>query len=764
MQAIRGFLALAVVSCMTVAAMGDGFIVVRPQPRPVPVPQGHYRFAPLEVKYHHVEVEIRGQVAVTKIDQVFHNPNNARLEGDYLFPMPEGANIRRFSMDVNGKMTDAELLDADKARQIYTDIVRSMKDPALLEYVGRGLYKCRIFPIEPKSDKRIQLEYTQLLTNDSGLIGYTYPLNTEKFSAAPIKSVSVKVDVQHDQALRSVYSPSHGVEVVRKDTRHATVGFEVENARPDTDFQLFFSVAPPDDALGVSLLTYREESGEPGYFLLMASPGIVADDSRVVKKDVVFVLDTSGSMAGKKLEQAQKALKFCVHNLNKGDRFQIVRFSTEAENVFSTFQPVNETTRGEAEKAIDGFKATGGTAIEEALVEALKPSAGREGKDAGRPYVVIFLTDGRPTVGASDEDVIIKSAKQAMGDSGARVFCFGVGTSINTHLLDKLTAATRGTSQYVMPEEDIEVKVSSFYNKINHPVMTNVDLAFGKGVRVSQLHPGNLPDVFAGDQLMVFGRYKGEGDAAITLSGQLAGESTRIIFEGAFPGKATAHTFVPRLWATRRVGYLLEQIRVNGENNELRDEVTQLARKWGIVTPYTAYLIVEDESRRQVADEDRTLAPAEPSARRELEHDGASFDAEGGASGVSAAKTTADLKNAGKASDAAEAGRSGPGGERQPAVHKYLKRDEEARQRGRGGDAEDLSGVSRSVADRTFYYNGNAWVDANIHTAGEVKRVSIKFDSDEYYDLIARHPEAAKWLSVGEKVHVLIKGTVYEIG
>src|SRR5688500_6544857 len=314
----RACLLTALLLCLLLpgVARADGFIVVHNPAQPVPVPRGHFSFAPLEVVYHRVNVDINDQVAVTSVDQEFYNPNSQRLEGTYLFPLPEGAHIDKFSMDVNGRMQEAELLDADNARSLYEEIVRKAKDPALLEYAGRAAFKVRIFPIEPNSRKHVKISYTQLLKSDTGLVEYTYPLTTEKFSARPLKDVSVKVELACKRAIKSVYSPSHNVEIRRRGDRSATIGYEERNARPDTDFKLIFSRT--DDPVGLDLLTYRTSPHE-GYFLLLASPGMDEAAKRVQNRDICFVIDTSGSMAGPKMEQAKKALTFCLANLNAGD-------------------------------------------------------------------------------------------------------------------------------------------------------------------------------------------------------------------------------------------------------------------------------------------------------------------------------------------------------------------------------------------------------------------------------------------------------------
>ena len=242
-----------------------------------------------------------------------------------------------------------------------------------------------------------------------------------------------------------------------------------------------------------------------------------------------------------------------------------------------------------------GLKPIGGTALD----AAFRRSLSMRPENSERPYLIIFLTDGRPTVGATDENRIVDGVKDT-GHGKTRVFSFGIGSDVNTHLLDRITEETRAFSQYVLPEEDIEVKVSSFFTKIKEPVLANPTLSFPEGVRPSKLYPHPLPDLFRGEQLVLVGRYSGGSAGKLDLEGKVNGRTRRFDYEVRFPDRQSGNEFIPRLWATRRVGYLMDEIRLRGENSELRDEVTELARKYGIVTPYTAYLILEDEARRNV--------------------------------------------------------------------------------------------------------------------------------------------------------------------
>jgi len=720
-------------------ARGDGFIVVE---RPFLVRPGHFPFAPLEVTSHHVEVKIDGQVAVTSIDQEFYNPNDQRLEGTYMFPVPKGAHIDKFSMEIGGKMVDAELLRADKARQIYEDIVRRMRDPALLEYAGRDLFKIRIFPIEPRSRKPIKISYTELLRSDAGTVTYSYPLSTEKFSAQPIKSLSVKVEVKTEQPLASIYSPSHKVEIKRDGANRAVIGYESKDETPDTDFQLVYNSEARD--VGLSLITHKP-AGEDGYFLLLAAP-TTAKETKPAPKDIVFVVDTSGSMAGPKLQQAKKALEFCVENLNNEDRFEIVRFSTEAEPLFGKLVDADSEHRKRASNFIADLKPIGGTAIADALQSALKART----EKTERPFLIIFLTDGLPTVGARNPDEIVAEVKKA---GSARIFSFGIGSDVNTQLLDQIAEGTRAFSQYVLANEDLEVKVSSFYTRIKEPALTNVRLEFGGGVRTSKLYPAQLPDLFKGDQLVVTGRYTGSGEVAAKLTGIANGREQIFTYKVKF--NDSSNDYVARLWATRRVGFLLDEIRLHGETNELRDEATDLARRYGIVTPYTAYLIVEDEDRRRVPMTERSMQSmsGDTAARAEVSKAWGGFkEKKDGEDAVANARS----QNAFKFAD-------------QSAASIYSGAAESLRgfafaapaARAESDRVTQYTQQSKFVNGRAFFQNGKQWVDTNAQNA--TKRERIQFNSEAYFDLLKKHPEAAPWMALGQNVLLALDDTVYEI-
>ena len=478
-----------------------------PFPRP---PRPIHKFLPLELRKHNVSVKIKNQVAQTTLEQTFYNPSRQRVEGTYMFPVPQGAKIEKFEMEVNGKMTKAELLDAKKAKQIYEKIVREARDPALMEYSDHGMYKIRIFPIEPGKEKNIKIKYTEILKKDGRITSYHYAMRAEKFLSVPVKDVSLKITVESDKELKSIYSPSHQIDVNREGKKRAVIGYEEENLIPDTNFELLLATdSQKGSPIGFDFLTHNDKESGQGYYTMLLSPGSW-ENKKAVPRDIIFAIDTSGSMRVKKLDQAKAALDFCIDKLNPEDRFEIIRYSTETEPLFNKLRTAKKQQTKEAKEFVKGLKAGGGTAIEEALVLAIETVSKQENKESIRPTQIIFITDGRPTIGETRTDKIIdRLVKKKQGIKGnMRIFSFGIGTDINTKLLDLISQKTKASTEYVLPEENIEHKVSRFYEKVSQPVMANISIKTGDNVRLNEQHPNNLPDLFKGDQLVIFGRYK----------------------------------------------------------------------------------------------------------------------------------------------------------------------------------------------------------------------------------------------------------------
>jgi Ca-activated chloride channel family protein len=544
---------------------------------------------PLAMLSHEVTIDINDQVAVTKVEQTFRNHTDRNLEATYVFPVPKGASVRQFTMWVGGKDVKGELVEAAKATQIYTDIVRRTQDPGLLEYMGNNLLRVKVFPVPAHGDQRMALSFTSIAPRDSAVVEYVYPLKTDGKATRTLERFSIQATLKSQHRIENIYSPTHAIRVNRPNDHEAVVQFERNQALLAKDFQLFYAVGDKD--IGLTALTHRPISSDPGFFLLLISPRVEIPKDQTIPRDLVLVLDTSGSMRGVKMDQARKALKYCLDcNLGPKDRFGLINFATTVNQYSDKLLPSSKEQVEHAKKWVDDLEATGGTAIDAALDAALSLRS----QDAGRSFTVVFFTDGCPTIGETDPQKILRNVS-AKNTANTRIFTFGVGDDVNATMLDQLAEQTRAVTTYVRPEEDIEAKASGLYSKISHPVLANLKLTATNGIRLSEVYPPQLPDLFHGGQLVVLGRYSGQGSSAVTLTGSVGSQTRTFAYDVTFPGRTDdERSFVEHLWARRKVGYLLDQTRANGEKKELVDEVTVLAKRYGIATPYTSWLVVPD--------------------------------------------------------------------------------------------------------------------------------------------------------------------------
>jgi Ca-activated chloride channel family protein len=687
----------------------------------------------LEVKSQHIQTTITDQVARVTVTTTLRNPHGVPVEGIFLYPLPPDASVSDFSYRMGDREMKGELLDRDKARRIYEDIVRQLRDPALLEYQGGGVFKASIFPVEPRSETQTKLQFTQVLKAENGVVRYAHAVKLGRTNPNRGK-LTVEVRVQSATAIKSVYSPTHQLDVVRQGDHQVKASCEETDTDFAQDFLLLYTLAERD--FGVNVLTHRQ-GDEPGTFLLLLSPRQDWGDREIVGKDVVLVLDTSGSMQGRKMEQARGAFDYCLGALRPEDRFGLVTFATEARKLEDKLLDANTENVTRARQFVGKLQAAGATALNDALVDAL----GLLGKAGDRPAMIIFLTDGLPTAGERNTDRILKNVAAANGGDEkarrARLFVFGVGNDVNTHLLDQLAEANSGVSQYVRPGEDIEEAVSTLYRKLSHPVLTDLELSLPQA-KPQMLYPSRLPDLFVGSQVVMVGRYEGNGPVAITLSGRSGGERQSSVYEANFPAVNAENDYLPRVWAVRRIGYLLDQIRLNGEEKELKDEVVRLALKYGIVTPYTSYLVQEDERVRR----DRTGNIAQKGAFDSTRPEAAQANV----AGAPAAPAPQQARDA--------MGAQVGGG----AVHaaQYVRALKENSQFTRGDR------TYQNVGRRTFYADGENWVDSGWREGLQV--VKVQAFSAAYFELLQLRPDLATSLALGNRVQLQVGRLGLDIG
>lgn len=749
-----------------------------PRPAPRPNPASSYQIEKLAV-----QANLDGQVAKVQVSQSFLNTGSNQMEVSFVFPLPYDGAIDRLTLLVDGKEYAAKLLSADEARKIYEGYVRRNRDPALLEWIGTGMFKTSVFPVPAGARRTVTLRYTQLCRKTDGLTEWLFPLTTARYTSKPIDTVSFDVSIRSQVPIKSVYSPTHEIQVKRPSNKTARVTWTDEHALPADDFHLLYDVG--DQAVGASVLSYRPDADDEGYFLLLVSPDIKPAHSRQTKKTVVFVVDKSGSMSGKKIEQARGALKFVLNNLNDGDLFNIIAYDSDVESFQPELQRLNEQTRKQSLEYVEGIYAGGSTNIDGALATAMNQL-----QDNKQPSYLVFLTDGLPTAGERNEAKIVANAGQR-NQVRARMFPFGVGYDVNSRLLDKLARTCFGQSQYVRPNEDIEARVAQLYQRISAPVLVNMKIKFamqadsaGSRTPVSRVYPKEIYDLFAGSQLVLAGRYKNTGKVRIQVSGTVDEKPREFEFTGKFvkQSKDQSMAYVEKLWAIRRIGEIIDEIDLHGKNQELVDELVALATRHGILTPYTSFLADDQVNVRDVASNQRRAGVA----LREL----------GQTSGASAfyqRMAKGDLQRANSPTPALSHDAFGmPGSSGMGMSGPLPQAGPGAPLRGRAmggmgamgggvagaampggvpsgfgaGGKDKARPVTRNkvlqIGAKTFYWHNNRWEDSVLTEKQIASMQKIESFSDAYFKLVNQQGRsAAKYLAVDQPLVVVLNGTAY---
>ena len=681
------------------------------------------RAIPLKIDRHHIKIGIKNQLTTTKVDQIFVNPNDFEVNGMYIFPVPEDAVISKLALSIDGELVNGELLSQEESHRIYRDSARHGGNRAILEHIGTRAFVAKVPGIPAYGERRVQFAYSQIISADSDLTKYTYPLSLTKSASGLIRNLHIEMEIESDDALRAMHSPSHEVIINRKNDHCVHLSYEGTDVDPDDDFLCYYSVS--DDNFGITLLTHRADESEDGYFMLLVSPKYEVRQTEIVEKDFIFVLDHSGSMAGRKVAQAKEALRYCVQNLNDGDRFNLILFNEDITSFADRLSRGEEWFGGERwpdsavlshklidvkngrEKAfafIDGIEGRGMTNINEALRVALV-----ENPDPNRPRIIVFLTDGQPTVGVRNPAQILENVAKANRNL-SRIFVFGVGYDVNDHLLDKMAADNGGTRNYVTPNEDIEAAVSSLFRKMNEPVLVDVRVNFGR-IITKELTPKNLPDLFREEQLTILGRYEGYGDTILKLRGIIGSEWHEFSKNVHFSELETDNDFLPHLWAQRRIAELVDQAALGDGSDELYKEIKRLSKKYGVPTPYISFVDADDGSLRKVYDDSR----------------------------ISDAYTEAI------------------------PIHERIRHNRELEER-KYARYKRQDANTRYIGRKTFHRHGSMWVD--IEYDGKSERKQVEFGSEDYYELMNGLPDLAKYSKLAKGALVVIicyKGVNYEI-
>jgi len=591
-----------------------------------------------------------------------------------------------------------------------------------LEYAGRGMYRLRVYPIPARGEVRMKIEYEQTIKSENGTVEYLYPLNTEKYSGTPLDECTVNINITSFENIGSVYCPTHFIRTERSGDKAMKAVYSERNVRPDKDLVLYFTRQKSD--FGFHVISHREPGAQYGHFVGIFSPPL-KESFRASEKNVIYVLDSSGSMRGEKFVQAISALKFGLEGLSGNDYFNIIDYDDLVRPFRETALQATSANLKDAMDFTNQISSTGGTNI----YGALDLACGMIPRN-GNPTYIVFLTDGLPTVGNTNIETIISNTTSLNGGR-ARLFVFGVGYDVNVHLLDRLANENRGVPEYVKPDEDVEAKVSRLTSMIEYPALTDITLAFGN-VRADLIYPNPIPDLFYGSEIIIAGRFYGKGNTNAVVRGKMDGKSTRYEFPVTFSSGSSSDEFIDLIWANRRIAYLLQEIRLHGNSSELVEEIINLSKKYGIVTEYTSFLVTGDERHRggDIAF-DATSRELEKKLESSIDKHVAQRS---GRSAVNQSQALKDLQYLAVAPPAAEIDIDGQ---------------------------KQSFGNLTQVGSQGFFKAGDNWIQGNL--TGNSFDIEIKKYSRAYFQILEKNPSLGKYLGLGEKVRIQIGTQVVQI-
>ena len=774
----------AMAQTSTDVALSNDDIIVFPDRVIIPHPERHTG-PTVENKAFHVDVSVEGAMAVTHITQVIKNNGSSPAQVTYLYPMPEDATYSSLSFTLNGKPVNGTIMDSNVARTTYHNLVRQQIDPALLEYADKKTAKLSLAPVMPGEEKEIKLTYSQVLKKDGGLTKFVYPfglnkLNPSRTGGNPSDKADLKLSLHTPSALKTIYSPTHQPDIKRDGEQRALINLDLSKSptgstQQDNSFVLYFSDG--NDVFSMNALAFKEPvKGLPrasetamtddGYFLLTIRAPESMKEVKRVSKDVLLVLDTSGSMEGEKLVQAKQAMRYVLSHLGESDRFNLIDFNTDVKSFKPSLTAATPAMRQQAIDFVANRNADGSTNIEGALSTAFKQLDALKADQ--RPDYVIFLTDGEPTVGMTDTPGLVNLAKKA-NHTHAKLFNFGVGYNLNTQLLTQLSNDNHGSTTYVEPNENLEMALTQFYNKIEYPVLTDVTVDYGN-LDVQGVYPNQLTDLFIGSELIVLGRYhNGTKPTPITLKGKLNGKpysfATTVDFSEA---QHSGHQQLPRMWAARRIGFLLDTIHQNGESAELKNEVVSLSKQFGIMTPYTSFLALETEEKVKDRLSSEGYGPGSPKGDP-------SFGFSGGlarrAKAMDISTVTAGAAPEAMPAQSAAGNYHMASGRGAVSLKKPLNKIQNQANVADIDGAQSISNAAggyelgvRHRDNKTFIVNKDGyWVDTNYDEAVQGKPTQLTFASPEYFALLDAHPEWSHWFSVATQVIIVVDGKAYQV-
>ncbi|MBN1559757.1 VWA domain-containing protein [candidate division KSB1 bacterium] len=529
-----------------------------------------------------------GQIATTQVHQVFKNEMNTTVEAVWLFPLPENAVVVELLYEFNGKWYKGAIKERAEARQEYEERIRWYLDPALLEYMGDNLYRLSIAPINANSDVQTKITYVEMLPYEFGTVDYSFKLNAVQMSPKPLLRVSFSGTFSANSPYTFFDSPTHGgttaMSITQNSDRQYTVFFGDENFMPDKDLKIIFENERQDVEMNVIRYTPTEDDsiGSDSFYAIWISPPDSLEDDRVIPKKVVFTADVSSSMEGTRIQQLKAALHEFLKYLRSDDMFNIITFGTRTALFKPDLIAATPDNLEDARAFVTEIGPLGLTNIDDALQKALQQSFSDHYAN-----MIVFITDGYPTLGETFVPAIVENVKKA-NTKNVRIFSFGVGDDVSKPLLVQMAIENGGYAEFIQDDDDIARIIGNHFKRISKPVLTNLDIKF-EGLVTSDRFPRPLADLFWGSQVMQMGIYQNSGTFPVYLTASVGDRVVSYESFQEFSNAPGGHRFVPRLWAKAKIDYLLNEIAIYGELKELIDQVIALSLKFQILTPYTSF-------------------------------------------------------------------------------------------------------------------------------------------------------------------------------
>ena len=547
------------------------------------------------LKHTDVKAEISGFISRVEVTQEFNNPFDSPIEAIYIFPLPHNGAVNSMEMVVGERKITGLIKTREEAREIYEQAKEEGKLTGLLEQERPNIFTQSVANIKPGDTIFVKITYVEIMDYDKGTYEFVFPMvvgpryNPESVADASISpdylkpdertghDISLEVKLNAGVPIQELRSKSHEVIVQTEGNNGAVITLNQADTIPNKDFILEYDVIgeKPESAL---ISTGKKGTG---YFTLMINPKRDYEESEITPKEMIFVLDCSGSMSGQPMDACKGAMKKCIEFMNPSDTFQIIRFSEYASGLSD--KPLANTPENikKGLEYVDSLSGQGGTN----MIEGIKASLNYE-PDRERMRIVFFMTDGY----IGNETDILAEIEKNIGD--ARLFSLGVGSSVNRYLLEMMAETGRGEVQYVRQDEDPKVAVEQFYERIAKPYLTDIEIDW-KNLKVSEVYPAKIPDLFSAEPLFIYGIYTDPGEDVITIKGKIGGKVVTFPVEVKFFEDNPENSALSSIWARQKIKELNNQ-QFRGDIPEIADQITALALEFKLMSKYTSFVAVEE--------------------------------------------------------------------------------------------------------------------------------------------------------------------------